>query len=154
MTHVPPGGRRAAKLALSIASLLATLGLCELAVRTLRPSLLVARNERRHFCEYDAELGWRNRAGAEGRFFGTDVVHNSLGQRDVERPLAPRDRERLRVMVLGDSFVFGAGGASARAVARRPSAKRCSVASICRSTACGSSSHSERCPSTYIRAKP
>jgi hypothetical protein len=95
-----------AKLALLLASSLAAVALVELVARRARPDLLIGSNERVHFCEYDAQLGWRNRAGAAGTFFGKQVVHNSLGQRDAERRLERSD-ETLRVMVLGDSFVWG-----------------------------------------------
>lgn len=94
------------KLALSLVSVLAGLTLCELVARWARPDLLVGSNERVQFCEYDAQLGWRNRAGASGTFFGKEVVHNTLGQRDPERTLARRESV-VRVMVLGDSFVWG-----------------------------------------------
>lgn len=99
-------GAVGAKLALSLTSLAAALALCEALARSARPDALIGSNERVHFCEYDAQLGWRNRAGASGTFSGEEVVHNSLGQRDVERRLERRE-DTLRVMVLGDSFVWG-----------------------------------------------
>ena len=79
---------------------------CELITRGTRPELLVGHDERVAFCEYDPELGWRNRPHASGRFAHTSVVHDAEGRRDVEVPSAPLENRR-RVIVLGDSFTWG-----------------------------------------------
>jgi hypothetical protein len=93
-------------LAVACASLLVVLAACEYAARRLRPDLLSVSDERISFCAYDSELGWRNRASVSGRFFGTRVAHNSRGQRDRERSRR-KTPGHLRVMVVGDSFVWG-----------------------------------------------
>lgn len=87
-------------------SLAAALTVAELATRRLRPELTVGANERVFFGTYDPRLGWRNRPNVDGTFFGTHVRHNASGQRDKERQPARRGKGP-RVMVLGDSFVWG-----------------------------------------------
>jgi hypothetical protein len=89
-----------------VVATLVTVGACELVARRVSPELLTGPDERVGFCDYDAELGWVNRPGVRGRFMGTTVVHDSDGLRDPERTLA-KVPGRLRVMVLGDSFVWG-----------------------------------------------
>lgn len=53
-------------------------------------------------------LGYRNRPGLEGRFWGAPVRINSLGlrEREIETP-APNGE--YRILVLGDSVPFGVG---------------------------------------------
>lgn len=53
-------------------------------------------------------LGYRNRAGLSGRFYGAPVKINALGMRDRELPLDPAPGE-FRVAIVGDSFPFGIG---------------------------------------------
>lgn len=52
-------------------------------------------------------IGYRNRPGLEGQFYGAPVHINSLGMRDREVPEKPAGEFRL--MVLGDSVPFGIG---------------------------------------------
>ncbi len=52
-------------------------------------------------------IGYRNRPGLEGRFYGAPVHINSLGMRDREVPEKPAGEFRL--LVLGDSVPFGIG---------------------------------------------
>ncbi len=62
------------------------------------------------FFQYDRVLGWRNRPGAEGWFEIPDsttyVRISSEGLRDIIH--GPRS-DRYRILVLGDSFVWGFG---------------------------------------------
>lgn len=56
----------------------------------------------------DAELGWKHRPGAEDSYWGERVKINSHGMRGPERgPEKPAGVRR--VLVLGDSVVFGLG---------------------------------------------
>lgn len=63
------------------------------------------------FYEYSPVLGWKNKAGAEGIFHTPDattrVSINSKGQRDIEHEY--KKDGRFRILVLGDSFVWGYG---------------------------------------------
>lgn len=92
--------------AVTLLSLGLAVAALEWGARWARPDLEVRPDERVTFCTYDSTLGWRNRPSVRGEFFGTEVVHNSSGQRDHERDV-PRSPGRLRVMVVGDSFVWG-----------------------------------------------
>jgi len=56
----------------------------------------------------DAELGWKHRAGAEDTYWGARAKINSHGMRGPERGPAKPAGVR-RVLVLGDSVVFGLG---------------------------------------------
>jgi lysophospholipase L1-like esterase len=68
--------------------------------------------ERARFYQYDPELGWRGKANASGTFrtidFSTWVQLNSHGLRASEIPYEKGVQER-RILVLGDSFVWGYG---------------------------------------------
>ncbi len=63
------------------------------------------------FYEYDPILGWKNKAGAEGVFrtsnTKTHISINSKGLRDIEHDYIGDGR--FRILVLGDSFVWGYG---------------------------------------------
>jgi len=52
-------------------------------------------------------IGYRNRPGLEGRFYGAPVKINSLGMRD--REAGPKQDGEFRVLVQGDSIPFGIG---------------------------------------------
>ncbi len=53
-------------------------------------------------------IGYRNRPGLRGTFWGAPVVINSLGLRDREIPAQPEKNE-IRILILGDSVPFGVG---------------------------------------------
>jgi lysophospholipase L1-like esterase len=53
-------------------------------------------------------IGYRNRPGLNGRFWETEVSINALGLRDRELEAAPAEHE-FRILMLGDSVVFGLG---------------------------------------------
>ena len=63
------------------------------------------------FYEYDPVLGWKNKAGSRGVFRTpervTNILINSKGLRDGEHEYS-KDR-RFRILILGDSFVWGYG---------------------------------------------
>jgi lysophospholipase L1-like esterase len=71
----------------------------------------LARAESANFFEYDADLGWRGRAGAHGSLVGweftTDVRLNARGFRDLET--GPKRPHVFRIVLLGDSIVWGHG---------------------------------------------
>ncbi len=52
-------------------------------------------------------IGYRNRPGLQGTFYGAPVRINSLGMRDREVP--PKSSGEFRVLVIGDSVPFGIG---------------------------------------------
>ena len=56
----------------------------------------------------DEPLGYRNRPGLRGRFYGVPVEINAAGLRDREVETIPAPGE-FRIAVLGDSFPFGIG---------------------------------------------
>ena len=55
----------------------------------------------------DTELNYRHRPGFSTRYQGVSVSFNELGLRD--RPVPPKEPDELRVVILGDSVVFGWG---------------------------------------------
>jgi GDSL-like Lipase/Acylhydrolase family len=98
----------------ALAATLLSLLLLEVVTRAtgLRRPTLGTGSDRRLWV-YDASKGWFHRPGTTGRVFvsGPDqalVRINSLGLRGPEVSLLP-GRRAPRVLVLGDSFVFGLG---------------------------------------------
>jgi hypothetical protein len=90
---------------LSVATVCLPLVCIEQYFRSSRPDLLAGTVERDHFCMYDPEIGWVNRPNAKGKFSSTSVRVNSQGLRDREHSLDKGPQ--FRVLVLGDSFVWG-----------------------------------------------
>lgn len=72
----------------------------------------VTQEDHRRFFAYDAELGWRGRAGASGLFSGWEFaipVHlNELGFRDAH-PWTKKDVGQYELLVFGDSITWGFG---------------------------------------------
>ncbi len=68
-------------------------------------------SERGKFCQYDPALGWDGTPNASGDFEWIDchsfVRQNQYGYRSSAYPFARSDKKR--VLVLGDSFVWGFG---------------------------------------------
>jgi lysophospholipase L1-like esterase len=58
----------------------------------------------------DAELNYRHRPGFQTRYQGQSVSFNELGLRDG--PVGPKTPDELRIVILGDSVVFGWGVAA------------------------------------------
>jgi len=62
-------------------------------------------------------IGYRNAFHLNGEFWGAPVTINSLGMRDREVEIEKTSGE-FRIMMLGDSFVFGVGARQDETVAR------------------------------------
>jgi hypothetical protein len=103
---------------LVLASLVAGFALGEVALRIVRPNArqpFVVRqsmeSERGKFCVYDPQLGWTGKPNADASFRFVDCQHhvrqNRYGFRGTEYDFARTETPRL--LVLGDSFVWGFG---------------------------------------------
>ena len=97
----------------ALVSLLASLVLAEVALAMLGYGHLRPEPQPAGFWRHDAQLGWRHAAGSDGIFdrspvFRTRVRINDKGLRGRDYPYE-RMAGRRRVLVLGDSFVFGFG---------------------------------------------
>ncbi|MBV9749935.1 MAG: SGNH/GDSL hydrolase family protein [Acetobacteraceae bacterium] len=93
---------------LQLAIFVAALGLAEAALRAidLRELRDSYQPGRMLLFQYDADLGWAGIPHATSSFTGSrtiDVRNNSLGLRDIE----PDAAARPRVLIIGDSFVWG-----------------------------------------------
>jgi hypothetical protein len=112
LTGSPRARRLLANLLLSMVSFLATLAALEglLRLRARRPTINEAET-RLQWIEPDPLLGWRKRAGGRATYrrpeYTVEVVANSQGLRDRERPYEAR--ESFRILALGDSFVEAHG---------------------------------------------
>ncbi|MGH9428853.1 MAG: SGNH/GDSL hydrolase family protein, partial [Terriglobia bacterium] len=101
-----------ARFMLIIISLFVGLLLAEGLTRILFPQLAPRTARLTKFWKYDSRYGWAHNPGASGYFetFGIRafVTINSKGFRGPEIEHA-RDPKRQRVLVLGDSYVWGYG---------------------------------------------
>lgn len=98
-------------LLLALSMIVAALG-AEWAARLLFPEWAPRTGTLTQFWQYDARYGWSHVPKASGRFasygFDTIVTTNSAGFRG--REIAhEKDPEKKRVLVLGDSYVWGFG---------------------------------------------
>jgi len=89
--------------------LVALLG--EVALRLFAPRLGVAVNEKSRFCRFDHELGWVpleniTYVEKENRYF---VHQNQFGLRAPDDIQLRKTSGRKRILVLGDSYVWGVG---------------------------------------------
>jgi hypothetical protein len=104
--------RRALNIALLVASGSLSLIFGEAALRLLGRGPLQVNPVPGSFWRHDAHLGWSNSPGAEGVFdhprFRINVKINSKGLRDREYAYE-RTPGTPRVLVIGDSFVWGYG---------------------------------------------
>jgi len=96
--------RVGANLALALGSLCACGAVFEIAARVALRRAPESLSER--YTEPDPVRGWRHRPGARARFGAADLLINSHGLRDLERPVEPAPGVE-RVLVLGDSFAEG-----------------------------------------------
>jgi hypothetical protein len=85
------------------------LAVCEVALRWFNPEMLrFDADERGAIYQYDAELGWTGQPNTTKPFVRNSqhtATHNSMGLRDAEIS----GDGRPRILVLGDSFVWGFG---------------------------------------------
>lgn len=99
-------------LVVLIVSSLVAVFAAELVARVLFPAWAPRTGRVTRFWQYDPTLGWAHKPNEEGRFesfgFDTYVRINSHGFRGPERSFS-RPEDRKRIIVLGDSFVWGFG---------------------------------------------
>lgn len=114
--HTPQKERVATGLALSLVSTVVLLAVAEGIARAWH-HLHPVRADRHFFMEYDALLGWRQRPHARAVFKGTLVEINARGLR--ERDLDVRASPASRILMLGDSQLFGDGVEVHETFARR-----------------------------------
>jgi lysophospholipase L1-like esterase len=118
----PPRVARArrplATAALAVGSVVVALALAEGATRLVRPGVrdpfqirLIDESERGKFCVYHPTLGWAGKPSVDDVYESFDCRHrvrqNALGFRGPDVPFARGAARRL--VVLGDSFVWGFG---------------------------------------------
>jgi len=101
------------RLGLVLAAALLTLLVLELALRWLGPPFHSrSLDDKRLFTRFDPELGWANRPGVSGGYLGAGYIHgvrhSAAGLRDEEHEVGKPAGVR-RVLVLGDSMVWGLG---------------------------------------------
>jgi hypothetical protein len=113
MTRTSRWRGRSINVLLMLASLLAVFVVLEIAARMhFRAHGRKGKEgrERTSYTIFDPTLGWRLRPNARAHYergeYSTDVVTNSLGMRDRERPIVPSPGS-FRILALGDSFVEG-----------------------------------------------
>lgn len=102
------------RLALVFAGITIALAAGEIAMRFLLPDYLAyAGIERNFFCRYDPELGWAPlpeiTAQHRQNGFSTFVSQNQYGLRGSDKVTKKRTNSSRRVLVLGDSYVWGYG---------------------------------------------
>src|ERR1700738_3794234 len=83
----------------------------EIALRLFAPRLGVAVNEKYRFCRFDHELGWAplkniTYVEKENRY---SVHQNQFGLRAPDDVQLKKTPGRKRILVLGDSYVWGVG---------------------------------------------
>jgi len=105
--------RRLTGLALAIGSLTLSLALAEVVVRALGYTSLDINPQPARFWRHDRLLGWHHQPGESGVFdhrpqFRMQIRINEKGLRDRDYPYERMPGKR-RILVLGDSFVFGYG---------------------------------------------
>ena len=94
-----------------VASFVIVALLSEVALRLFAPRLGVTLNEKTRFCRFDHDLGWApveniTYGEKENRYF---VHQNQFGLRAPDDIQLKRTSGRKRVLVLGDSYVWGVG---------------------------------------------
>ena len=97
------------RFAAVLISLVVVALLSEVAMRMFAPRLGIAVSEKNRFCRFDHDLGW---APLENITWGEkgDLVHqNQFGLRAPDDMELKRTSGRKRVLLLGDSYVWGLG---------------------------------------------
>ena len=103
-----------ARLALSVAAIVVSLSVCEVLLRLLAPQRIASAGvEREFFCKFDPTLGWvpiPNLTARHERDGFSVVVHqNAFGLRASDSLQPTRQSKQSRILVLGDSYVWGYG---------------------------------------------
>lgn len=114
MYHKLESRQRRTKIVVVLFSCLFGLFLSEISLRVLFPSYLTsASSERNFFCQFDAEIGWvplPNLSGLHQRDGFSAFVHqNRFGLRGTNLMVRERTSIRQRILVVGDSSVWGYG---------------------------------------------
>jgi hypothetical protein len=81
----------------------------EVALRFFAPSLGLVVNEKSRFCRFDHELGWAPLENVTSVEQGYLVHQNQFGLRGPDDVRLEKTSTRKRVLVLGDSYVWGVG---------------------------------------------
>jgi hypothetical protein len=81
----------------------------ELALRVFAPSLGNTVNDKDRYCRFDHDLGWVPRENMTWGKTGDLVHHNEFGLRGDDDVQLKKTPGRKRVLVLGDSYVWGVG---------------------------------------------
>ncbi len=108
------------EIAVAAFSVAASLTVVEIAVRILDPAGISYFEEvSRYHLEKVADpiLVYKHEPGIRRRYQGVEVATNEIGLR--ERPIAPKQPGEMRVLLLGDSVVFGWGVAVEKTAGRR-----------------------------------
>jgi hypothetical protein len=110
----PKGRLILERLALSIAAILFSLLLCEVLLRIFLPNRIAsAGKERDFFCQFDPTLGWAPVPNLTARHerdgFSVIVHQNAWGLRASDSIQPGRQSTQRRILVLGDSYVWGYG---------------------------------------------
>ncbi len=97
-----------------VLTLLVLLGLVEGVFRMLNPDYdLRGGNERRFFCVFDSVLGWTPKTNFTGVHekdgFSIPVHQNQFGLRASDNLLRENPTGKRRIIVMGDSYVWGYG---------------------------------------------
>jgi hypothetical protein len=86
---------------------------CEVALRIIKPVYLAPGSERHFFCNFDPQLGWIPRANTTAQHlkdgFSAFVHQNQYGLRSSDNDTKKRKSSNRRILVLGDSYVWGYG---------------------------------------------
>jgi hypothetical protein len=103
-----------ARLALFIAAILFGLLACEVFIRLFVPNRIASAGiERDFFCQFDPTLGWAPIPNLTARHerdgFSVLVHQNSWGLRAADSIQPSRQTKQSRILVLGDSYVWGYG---------------------------------------------
>jgi hypothetical protein len=110
----PKGRLILARLALLIAAIVFSLALFEILIRLFVPNRIASAGiERDYFCQFDSTLGWAPISNLTARHqrdgFSVLVHQNAWGLRASDSIQPSRRSNQPRILVLGDSYVWGYG---------------------------------------------
>lgn len=106
--------QRLLKFTALTASSIVGLLICELGLRFLLPGYNPKVGaERGYFCEFDQELGWAPLRNITGKHdddgFTVEVYQNRFGLRGGDEMTHERKQAQRRILVVGDSYIWGYG---------------------------------------------